>query len=257
MDRTFTVTPLPYGAVHFLILGGILLLSVAFAFAIRKASPKKLLRLLFVFGVGMLLAEVWKQWFAAKYVYAGVRSMWFFPWQLCSMAMYLCVLVPFLKGKAQETVLVFLASFSLLAAVFALVFPGDMLRPQILLFCHSFIYHAIMVVDSLAAVLILSRRKKAKFLPAAILFLLMSAVAEVINVVSYNLFPERGRASNMFNITPYWPSTQPVFHDIAVKLGVVPEIIIYTAVIALASWGLFMLVNLIAGKYRKNPENRA
>ena len=85
----------------------------------------------------------------------------------------------------------------------------------------------------------------------------MSAVAEVINVVSYNLFPERGRASNMFNITPYWPSTQPVFHDIAVKLGVIPEIIIYTAVIALASWGLFLLVNLIAGKYRKNSENRA
>jgi len=257
MGIRFETVPAAFGPVHLAILAAIVVLSACAFFLMRKRAEKTLVWLLFGLGAFMIVTEVLKQIFVWFYVYERVPSAWFFPWQLCSMAMYLCVLVPFLKGKAQETVLVFLASFSLLAAVFALVFPGDMLRPHILLFCHSFIYHAIMVVESLAAILILSRRKKARFLPAAILFLLMSAVAEVINVVSYNLFPGRGRASNMFNITPYWPSTQPVFHDIAVKLGVVPEIIIYTAVIALASWGLFLLVNLIAGKYRKNPENRA
>ena len=254
MGIQFETVPSAYGTLHLCILGAIVVLTVAAFFLLRKRSEKALVWLLFGLGVFMIVTEVLKQIFVWFYVYERVPSAWFFPWQLCSMAMYCCVMVPFLKGKAQETILVFLASFSLLAAVFALAFPGDMLRPQILLFCHSFVYHAIMVIESLAAILILSRRKKAKFLPALILFLAMSVVAEIINVVSYNLFPERGRASNMFNITPYWPSTQPVFHDIAVKLGIIPEILIYTAVIALASWGIFLLVNLISGKYRKKRE---
>ena len=52
---------------------------------------------------------------------------------------------------------------------------------------------------------------------------------------------EDGLASNMFNITPYFPSTQPVFHDIALKIGVIPEILLYTALIALGAWILWFL----------------
>ncbi len=240
MDRTFSATPRPYGAVHFLILGGILLLSVAFAFAIRKASPKKLLRLLFVFGVGMLLAEVWKQWFAAKYVYAGVRSMWFFPWQLCSMAMYCSTLVPFLKGKAQDAVLVFLCTFSVVGAVFALLFPEDMMRPQILLFCHSFLYHAVMVFEGILALRVLRQRKKAPFLPALVLFLCMAAVAEAINVFSHLVINDVRYESNMFYITPFYPSTQFVFSAIAKHAGIAVEIFAYLGAIALGAYLLYL-----------------
>lgn len=240
MDRTFSATPRPYGAVHFLILGGILLLSVAFAFAIRKASPKKLLRLLFVFGVGMLLAEVWKQWFAAKYVYAGVRSMWFFPWQLCSMAMYCSTLVPFLKGKAQDAVLVFLCTFSVVGAVFALLFPEDMMRPQILLFCHSFLYHTVMLLEGLAALRILKSRKKAPFYPALLLFLGMAAIAELVNVLSHRIVRNIRYEANMFYITPFYPSEQPVFSAIAAHAGVAVEIFVYLGAIALAAFLLYI-----------------
>ena len=103
MDWTFSVTPQPYGLVHILILFGILAAVIAFALAIRKADERKLLRLLFVFGLAMLAAEAWKQWFAIRYVYAGTRSMWFFPWQLCSMAMYCSALAPLLKGTTSGT----------------------------------------------------------------------------------------------------------------------------------------------------------
>ena len=241
MDRTFSATPQPYGAVHFLILGGILLLSAAFALAIRKASPKKLLRLLFVFGVCMLLAEAWKQWFAAKYVFAGIRSMWFFPWQLCSMAMYCSALAPFLKGRAQDAVLVFLCTFSVVGAVFALLFPEDMMRPQILLFCHSFLYHAVMLLEGLTAFRILRQRGKASFFPALILYLCMAAVAECVNVASHLIIRDIHREANMFYITPFYPSTQPVFSAIAEHAGVAVEIVVYLGAIALAAFGLYLL----------------
>ena len=189
-----------------------------------------------------ILAEIGKQWFVRRYVYPN-GATWFFPWQLCSIAMYASFLVPFLRGKARDALLTFLGSFSLLAAVIALLVPGDMLRPQIALFCHSFTYHFVMVAESIAAVCILSRReKRAPFLPALIVFLVTAAISEVINVVCHTFFGDRPPVANMFNITPYHPTTQPIFHQIAVSLGILPEIILYLGMIVLGSWGLYRLL---------------
>ena len=251
MDWTFTTTPLPYGLVHWLILGGILAATVLFALAIRKADERRLLRLLFVFGLCMLAAEAWKQWFVIRYVYCGTRSMWFFPWQLCSMAMYCSALAPFLKGKAQDAMLVFLCTFSMIGAVFALLFPEDMMRPQILLFCHSFLYHAVMLLDGLIAFRILRKRGKAQFLPALLLYLGMAVVAEIVNAASHLIIRDIHYEANMFYITPFYPSTQPVFSSIATHAGIAVEIVVYLGVIALGAFGLFLL------EFRLRKKNKA
>jgi uncharacterized membrane protein YwaF len=242
VNALFSSVPTQFGAVHLAILGGILLLSAGLAFLLRKQPEETLARLIGVLGALMILAEIWKQWFVRRYVYPN-GATWFFPWQLCSIAMYCSFLVPFLRGRARDALLTFLGSFSLLAAAVALLVPGDMLRPQIALFCHSFAYHAVMVAESIAAISILARRKKKPpFRPALVLFLATAAVSEVINVICYTFFGERTPVANMFNITPYHPSTQPIFHQIAVTLGILPEIIIYLGVIILVSWGLYRLL---------------
>ena len=240
VDWTFSVTPKPFGVVHFAILGGVAAASVIFALLIRKAQPKTLLRLLFVFGALMLLTEVWKQWFVARYLDPGVRSMWFFPWQLCSMAMYCSALAPFLKGKAQDALLVFLCTFSMIGAFFALLVPEDMMRPQILLFCHSFLYHAVMVFEGILALRVLRQRKKAPFLPALVLFLCMAAVAEAINVFSHLVINDVRYESNMFYITPFYPSTQFVFSAIAKHAGIAVEIFAYLGAITLGAYLLYL-----------------
>ena len=241
MDWTFSVTPQPYGLVHILILFGILAAVIAFALAIRKADERKLLRLLFVFGLAMLAAEAWKQWFAIRYVYAGTRSMWFFPWQLCSMAMYCSALAPLLKGKAQDAVLLFLCTFSGIGAVFALLFPEDMMRPQIVLFVHSFLYHALMLLQGIAALFLLKKRSRVSFLPALVLFFCMAGVAEIVNVIGHFVIPAARNQPNMFYITPFYPSTQPVFDAIARHAGVFVEILVYLGAIVLAAFGLYLL----------------
>ena len=159
MDKTFDVIPTQFGPVHLAILAGIILASAGLVFLLRKQPEEKLTRLIGILGALMILAEIGKQWFVRRYVYPN-GATWFFPWQLCSIAMYASFLVPFLRGKARDALLVFLGSFSLLAAAVALLVPGDMLRPQIALFCHSFAYHFLMVVESVAAVCILAQREK-------------------------------------------------------------------------------------------------
>ena len=252
MDKTFAVIPTQFGTVHLAILAGVLLLSAGLAILLRKQPEERLTRLIGVLGALMILAEIGKQWFVRRYVYPN-GATWFFPWQLCSIAMYASFLVPFLRGKARDALLTFLGSFSLLAAVIALLVPGDMLRPQIALFCHSFTYHFVMVAESIAAVCILSRREKsAPFLPALIVFLVTAAISEVVNVVCHTFFGDRPPVANMFNITPYHPTTQPIFHQIAVSLGILPEIILYLGMIVLGSWGLYRLL-CVRKAHRRNP----
>ena len=61
-------------------------------------------------------------------------------------------------------------------------------------------------------------------------------------MVCHTFFGDRPPVANMFNITPYHPTTQPIFHQIAVSLGILPEIIIYLGMIVLGSWGLYRLL---------------
>ncbi len=242
MDRLFESVPTQFGAVHLAILGAVVLLSAGLAFLLRKQPEERLTKLIGILGALMILAEIGKQWFVRRYVYPN-GATWFFPWQLCSIAMYVSALTPFLRGRARDAALVFLGSFSLLAAAVALLVPGDMLRPQVALFCHSFTYHFVMVIESIAAICLLARREgKPSFVPALLLFLVTAAVAEIINVVCHTFFGDLKPVANMFNITLYHPSTQPVFHEIAVSLGILPEIVIYLGVIVLASWGIYLLL---------------
>ena len=248
MDIMFSSPPTMFGFYHIAFLIGIVAVTTLLFFLLRRKDEKTLIRFIWIHGVIMILLEVWKQWFSAKYVYPGIFSMWYFPWQLCDIAMYCSFILPFVKGKVQDAILVFLSSFSLLAAIMALIVPGDMLRPQILLFMHGFIYHGMMIAESLAAILILRKRGSVRFYPAVIIFLITAVIAEIINIISYHLIDNLQHVSNMFNITPYYPSTQPVFHEIAVTVGIIPEILLYLLLIAAVSFGIFRLERIGCSK---------
>ena len=70
----------------------------------------------------------------------------------------------------------------------------------------------------------------------------------IINIISYHLIDNLQHVSNMFNITPYYPSTQPVFHEIAVTVGIIPEILLYLLLIAAVSFGIFRLERIGCSK---------
>ena len=247
MDVSFAQPPRMFGAFHLGMLAGILAVCVLVFLLIRRWREKALLRFIFVLGVVMVLLEVWKQWFVWEYVYLHEVNLWSFPWQLCSMAMYCAVLTPWVGRKFQDTLLVFLSSFSMFAAVVALAIPSDMLRIQILFACHGFVYHGLMILEALAAMLVL-RRREAKFRPAVWLFLGMAAVAEVINVAAHLALHDIHREPDMFYITPYYPTTQMVFHDVAVRLGILPEIVIYLAAIIGFSYGIYRLERAVGAR---------
>ena len=87
------------------------------------------------------------------------------------------------------------------------------------------------------------------FTPAVVLFLVTAVIAEIVNIASHLVLHDRKREPNMFNITPYYESTQPVFHEIALAIGIIPEVILYLILIILVAFGIFVLER--AGMRRK------
>ena len=242
MDICFDKTPELFGIFHLSSLALILMISIFLLFVFRKKDEDELLSFIHVCGIVMVISEVWKQIFTHICVFNNIYNMWFFPWQLCSMAMYCGLFINIRNRKIQNALLVFLSSFSLLSALIALIGPLDMLRPQILLTCHGFIYHGMMVFMSLASIFILRKRNDHKFKDAVILYLGMAVIAEIINVTGHLVLHDIHREPDMFYITPYYPSTQPVFNTIALKFGIPAEIVFYLTVIALFSYLLYILL---------------
>ena len=251
MKAVFSETPALWGMAHIITLLLILFANIAAGILLRNADDQKLLRILHRLGIVMLAAEVWKQWFCFVHVFNKAPNLWFFPWQLCSMAMYCSFLITYVKGKAQTAFLVFLATYSLLGGMVALILPYDMLRPQISLFVHSFAYHGLIVTEAMIAFMILKKRSgkaSLRFLPATLLFLALAAVAEIINVISHVILRDPKLEPNMFYITPFYPSTQPILSDIASKYGIPVELAVYIGLIILTCFVIFSIEKLLLHK---------
>lgn len=237
--------------VHLAFLAIIAIANVFVWGLVKNMTEEKAIGILHRLGIIMLIAEVFKQIFCYHYVFDRTINLWFFPWQLCSMPMYLSFVIRYLKEDRQDMCLVYLVSYSLFADIVALLLPYDMLRDQVLLAFHSFIYHGLIISEAIIALHVLSGRKGVRFAPSILLFLLTAFVAETINVLSHQFLNDIHREPDMFYITPYYPTTQPVFHDIAVNYGTGVEIVIYLSSIILCGYLFFHLEKKLIFKDKK------
>lgn len=230
-----------FGTFHLLMSTLMIIGSLITGWSCRKKTEAQRIRLLFCTGIFLLVLETAKQLFLFFIVEGRTYNWWWFPFQLCSMPMYLCLLLPFLK-KQQDTLCTFLSTYILIAALCALVFPQDMLREYVFLTFHGFLWHGLMLVTSF--IIIFSRMQGKtweSFFRAVCLFLFLCLIAECINVYGWhhavnNMYPD------MFYISPYTMTYQPLFHEIALNYGKIIEIIVYMISLTAVSACVFLLM---------------
>ena len=210
--------PLPYSLFHILFLAVGLTLAVLLAYyTSRRVNKKKLPRLLFICGLVLLGTELWKQLFLYYVVNEQTYNWWYFPFQLCSLPMYFCLLLPFVPGRqGQRIICTFMQDFNLLGGIMALAEPSGLFHPYWLLTLHGLIWHLLLVyIGLLIAFSRVSDVSIKGFIKTLPLFLICCIIASIINRTAKPL----GQA-DMFYISPYYPSAQIVFHEIAVKFGI-------------------------------------
>ena len=245
--------PQPYSAFHllFAVLGTGLSALLARALARRfRDRPRARLRLLFACGLILALSEIYKQLFLFWIVNRGVYDWWYFPFQLCSLPMYLCLILPLCTQRLRRILYTFLYSYNLLGALMAFLEPSGLMHPYWTLTLHGFFWHLILIFLGLFLAFSGSADPSPRgFLGATALFFAGCGIATAVNVLSHPF-----GAADMFYISPYFPNTQIVFSRIADRFGIAAGNLSYLAAIVFGAFLLHLLYRRrSAGSPKEGP----
>ena len=122
--------PKSYGALHLsFMLIGFALCGFA-AWKLRRVGDKANKAILLTVGIILALSEVYKQLFYTFVINPREGyTWWIFPFQLCSIPMYFCLIIPFLKkGKLQRALYNFTVAYNLLGGAIAFLEPSGLLH---------------------------------------------------------------------------------------------------------------------------------
>lgn len=244
--------PTVFGSFH--IAAAALAIAAAVAGAVllcrKQVSRKSVHKVLFTCGIVLLILELFKQLFLFYIVNGGAYDWWFFPFQLCSVPMYLCILLPLTRGQLRKTFLSFMAGFTFTGALAALIYPEDMLRSYAVLTAHGFIWHSILLFISLTVVLTgvadLSARGSAH---AAVLFVLLCVPAVCINIFAEPLMKTAGLPHTyaaMFYLNPFHYSPQPFVSSVQEYTSIPFGLLVYMCAVVLVSTCISILLRRLS-----------
>lgn len=221
---------------------------------IASRLSAKLQRSLFIFLAFFLpVSEVIKQ--ILLYVTNDhAYQWWYFPFQLCSMPLYLLpvwCLFALTNGKRtagpcagdiSRMLATFLMDFGLLGGIAVFADQSGMQYKLPLLTFHSYLWHFLMIF--LALYLFLTRKPGLRirdFIAPAALFLILAAAATGLNI----LFHSKG-SINMFYISPYHDMEQIIFRDAALHIGQTPAKLLYAASILLGGFVIHLFLSRLS-----------
>ena len=241
------MTPPPaYGLIHILLIVIGLPTCILLGWLLRRLDDKKNKIFILSFAGVLILSEIFKHLFIF-FVDNGHAFDWGeFPFQMCSMPMYLCPLAVLCKNeRLSRAAYTFMMCFNLLGGFAGAFEPSGIFLDQIALTVHAVIWHFSLIF--LGFYIMFSRRagtEKRDLIDTIKLFLLLCFIAFVINTLIGITVNE---TANMFFVGPN-RSPIIVFKQIAEKYGWVASTLIYIPVTSLAAGLIFLLNKAIKKK---------
>ena len=237
------MTPPPaYGIVHIILIIVGFTVCISAAWFLRKLDERKNKIFLLTFAGILIASEIFKQIFL-YYVECGGAICWGeFPFQMCSLPMYLCPVAVFAKNeRLRATAYSFMMCFNMLGGFAGAFEPSGIFLEYTALTIHAVAWHFSLIF--LSFYIIFSRRGgrgKDCCFDMIKLFVLCCFIAFVINtLVGITI----GSEINMFFVGPN-PAPIIVFNTIANKYGWVASTLIYIPVVSLAASLIFWLNQL-------------
>lgn len=215
-------------------------------------SHSKLNIYFFLCGVLMTASEVWKQWYLTFCLNGGIYDWWYFPFQLCSIAMYILLILPWVKNtRLRFNMLSFLMNYSFLGGIAVFADTSGLHYPTFILTLHSYLWHILLITIGISAGIAYIRENKSNALgikhlrDSTYIYLSCCAVAAIIN----HLFESQGNI-NMFYINPDYGMVQIGFSSFVPYIGNIPTIILYILATILGANILFHIWQGISHCYQ-------
>jgi hypothetical protein len=241
------MTPPPaYGAFHlsFTFVG--VALSFLLAYKLRNLGERGHKAVLFCSSMFLIITEIYKQCFYYFYRENHEYNYGIFPFQLCSVPMYLCMIAVFLKpGKVRDGIYGFMTTYNLLGGIMAFIEPSGITHGYLTLTLHAYLWH--MTLIFIGFYLILSgnfAKTNREYLRATVTFVALCAVAFAINV---SLWDVSGGAINMFFVGPR-NSSLAVFKQISKACGWYISTLLYIPTVMLGAYLVYLPAHFYAKK---------
>ncbi len=234
--------PRPYGAFHLTFTFVGLAISLFAAWKLRNIGQRKGRILIFCVGLFLFACEVYKQLFYTFCIDEVGYKWWIFPFQMCSVPMYLCLIAPLLKpGKVSRAMYNFMTIFNLLGGFITYFEPSGISLPYWSLTLHAYTWHMVLVFLGLFLNFAgFGGRKMKDYWTAAATFAALCVVAFCINLLLWDV--AQGDI-NMFFIGPK-ESSLVVFSDISVNCGWLVNALVYIPVVCLGAFLIFLPFHL-------------
>lgn len=203
----------------------------------------------FLFGVYLLGIETYKQIFFAR-IFTDYQ--WYlFPFQFCSVPIYVCLIAPWLKNKKRkEACYSFIAIFGMIAGLAVMAMPTTVFVSEMSICIHTMIWHGGMIV---IGTYLLARYRIgtaiSQWIQASGVLSIFILVAIVFNMALHLFAPTL--ILNPFFLSPWQASPFPVLSTILTKgqgsYGVFWGWIIYLLAYVVVFYVGGLLVYLTAG----------
>ena len=245
--------PTNFGWYHitWLIIMVILCVFFSLRFA-RKHDDKIDNRVIFGFGLFLVLIELYKQIFYT--VEAGYYRWYAFPFQFCSVPMYLAFIAPLVKNKKiQDSMYKFIATFGLLAGLAVMIYPDSCFYTNyVTILLHTMMWHSSMVIIGVYLVVSKEYCKDIKnfvkeIIPGLIIFTIIVVFSLIVNIVGYHLY--FGTDLNIHNetlffmyISPYYSNPFPILGQIKETQSFIVFFLAYLAAFAIGITALWFIV---------------
>ena len=198
MFNEFDKTPQPYGLFHIICFIITIIVTIILIFLSRKKVNAD--KIVLVFGIILVVIEVYKQ---ILYTIEASRYQWYaFPFQFCSVPIYIAILAPFIKNKKIKDMFYnFLALFGLLAGLAVMIYPNDVFTKNISISLHTMIWHGSMVAMGIYLFVENKTSRSYKNIFKALnVYLVLIVIALFINTLSHWFLDD---ALNAFYISPW------------------------------------------------------
>ncbi|MBO5214227.1 MAG: YwaF family protein [Clostridia bacterium] len=247
LDADMT-TPVGYGWFHLLFFALSIGMGIVLCLKLKNPTEKQVRTVLLIVSVTSIVLEIYKQinyTFSPTDTGINVDYQWYaFPWQFCSMPMYVGLLGGLTRGKFHDAMCAFLATYSTFAGLCVMLYPAQVFISTIGINIQTMICHGSMLtvgIFLLGTQYVKSTHRT--ILKAIPVFSAAVLMAMGMNELAHWTDFAGGETFNMFFISPYEDPSLPVYSIVQQYVPYPWCLIIYIAAFSLAAY-LILLISM-------------
>ena len=255
-------TPQPYGWFHLMFCALSVLAAILLCVLHDPQKPERVRRVVLITTIIVILLEIYKQ---INYSFSYENGIvydyqWYiFPWQFCSMPMYVGLAAGLTRrGRVHDALCAFLATYAIFAGVCVMAYPTTIYTGTLGINIQTSICHGSMI--AVGIYLLYSGYVKLRhrtMLGAMAVFACLICVAILLNEIAFRTGLTAREDFNMFFISPYQEPHLPVYSTVQQLVPYPFCLLLYFGGFSLAAYLILLAamgIRALARKARRSTQ---